>query len=100
MSALRKIVPIARYWSRPRAPRPLSPSERFDAKAVLDFAEGVGYAKGAANLHYEDRTFATGAEYLRWLAGWRRGYAEFLQARAEEEVAAQARNEFMREQLR
>lgn len=39
----------------------------------LQQAESLGYARGFANKHYEPRTFATGAEYIVWLRGWREG---------------------------
>lgn len=86
-------------YQRPKMPRALTLSERMNAKAVLRFAEEIGYAKGAANLHHENRTFETGAEYLAWLAGHRRGYAELLEKVASEDAAVRVREQFMRSQF-
>lgn len=39
----------------------------------LEAAQHIGYEAGMEDRHYEDRNFATGAEWLSWLVGWRAG---------------------------
>ena len=55
-------------------------------------AESRGEARGRADKHYENFTFSTGAEYIAWLRGWRRGQAA-LKAEQRAAAAEQARLE-------
>lgn len=50
-----------------------------DLRLQLAFAHDVGYARGLADKHHEDRNFATGAEWLAWLAGWREGQRDLAE---------------------
>lgn len=40
-----------------------------DMRLLLSFAHDVGYARGLADHHTEERNFTTGAEWLSWLRG-------------------------------
>jgi hypothetical protein len=55
-------------------------------------AEALGEARGRADKHYETGDFGTGAEYIAWLRGWRRGQAA-LKAEQRAAAAEQARLE-------
>jgi len=50
----------------------------------LQQAESLGYVRGVANKHYEPRTFSTGAEYIAWLRGWRKGQQVLKLKRADD----------------
>lgn len=67
-------------------------AKRGDLRWRLRDAECIGYCRGFADKHYEDRTFETAAEYAAWLRGWRKGQADLRVARAQE-AAEQARIE-------
>jgi len=51
----------------------------------LQQAESLGYVRGIADKHYEPRTFSTGAEYIAWLRGWRKGQ-QAIKAQREREA--------------
>jgi ribosome modulation factor len=51
----------------------------------IERAEALGFSRGYADVHHEERTFETGAEYIAWLRGWRKGQTAL---KAEREVAA------------
>jgi ribosome modulation factor len=65
----------------------------------LERAEDLGYSRGYNDVHHEVHTFETGAEYIAWLRGWRKGQAA-LKAEHAKESAEQTRTErIMRELL-
>lgn len=71
MSALRRnIVEIAEAKKRGRY------HKGGELSARLELARMIGWGRGYSDKHCEERNFATGAEYLAWLAGWRAGQAE------------------------
>jgi hypothetical protein len=52
-------------------------AEPSNEAMAQELAEREGFCSGKADRHYTQRDYATGAEYIAWLKGWRRGQVEF-----------------------
>lgn len=83
----------------PFSKRPIARRHPRTPEEAMAAAYELGFYRGQHDQHYEPRNMTTGAEWLRWLEGWRAGQVQLLTQRKAEATEREARERSMTEQL-